>query len=164
MAIRFAEADVREMGRTTRGVKGIVLRAEDEVVGMVVVRRDATLLTLSERGMGKRTRIDEYRTQRRGGIGLINLRITEKTGRVVGVKEVTDSDELIFVTRNGVVNRQLAREIRTIGRATQGVRLVNLDKGDAVVDVARVLADTEDTATLPVAASSETGEASEPAG
>ncbi len=164
MAIRFAEADVREMGRTTRGVKGIVLRAEDEVVGMVVVRRDATLLTLSERGMGKRTRIDEYRTQRRGGIGLINLRITEKTGRVVGVKEVTDSDELIFVTRNGVVNRQLAREIRTIGRATQGVRLVNLDKGDAVVDVARVLADTEDTATLPVAVSSETGEASEPAG
>jgi DNA gyrase subunit A len=178
MAIRFAEADVREMGRTTRGVKGVELRSGDEVVGMVVVRRDATLLTLSQLGMGKRTRIDEYRTQRRGGIGLINLRVSEKTGTVVGVKEVTDSDELIFVTRNGVVNRQqlifvtrngvvnrqLAREIRTIGRATQGVRLVNLDKGDAVVDVARVLADTEDTATLPVAVSSETGEASEPAG
>ncbi len=137
MAIRFAEADVREMGRTTRGVKGVELRSGDEVVGMVVVRRDATLLTLSQLGMGKRTRIDEYRTQRRGGIGLINLRVSEKTGTVVGVKEVTDSDELIFVTRNGVVNRQLAREIRTIGRATQGVRLVNLDKGDAVVDVAR---------------------------
>jgi DNA gyrase subunit A len=164
MAIRFAEADVREMGRTTRGVKGVELRSGDEVVGMVVVRRDATLLTLSQLGMGKRTRIDEYRTQRRGGIGLINLRVSEKTGTVVGVKEVTDSDELIFVTRNGVVNRQLAREIRTIGRATQGVRLVNLDKGDAVVDVARVLADTEDTATLPVAVSSETDEASEPAG
>jgi DNA gyrase subunit A len=164
MAIRFAEADVREMGRTTRGVKGVELRSGDEVVGMVVVRRDATLLTLSQLGMGKRTRIDEYRTQRRGGVGLINLRVSEKTGTVVGVKEVTDSDELIFVTRNGVVNRQLAREIRTIGRATQGVRLVNLDKGDAVVDVARVLADTEDTATLPVAVSSETGEASEPAG
>ena len=167
MAIRFAEADVREMGRTTRGVKGVGLRKGDEVVGMVVVRRDATLLTLSQLGMGKRTRIDEYRSQRRGGVGLINLRVTEKTGRVVGVKEVTDSDELIFVTRNGVVNRQLAREIRTIGRATQGVRLVNLDKGDAVVDVARVLADTEDAATLPVGASGETGEtgeASEPAG
>jgi DNA gyrase subunit A len=164
MAIRFAEADVREMGRTTRGVKGVELRSGDEVVGMVVVRRDATLLTLSQLGMGKRTRIDEYRTQRRGGVGLINLRVSEKTGTVVGVKEVTDSDELIFVTRNGVVNRQLAREIRTIGRATQGVRLVNLDKGDAVVDVARVLADTEDTATLPVAVSSETDEASEPAG
>jgi DNA gyrase subunit A len=167
MAIRFAEADVREMGRTTRGVKGVGLRKGDEVVGMVVVRRDATLLTLSQLGMGKRTRIDEYRTQRRGGVGLINLRVTEKTGRVVGVKEVTDSDELIFVTRNGVVNRQLAREIRTIGRATQGVRLGNLDKGDAVVDVARVLADTEDAATLPVGApgeTGETGEASEPAG
>ncbi len=167
MAIRFAEADVREMGRTTQGVKGIELREGDEVVGMVVVRREATLLTLSERGMGKRTRIDEYRTQRRGGIGLINLRVTEKTGRVVGVKEVTDSDELIFVTRNGVVNRQPAREIRTIGRATQGVRLVNLDAGDAVVDVARVLADAEDSAALPVGApgeTGETGEASEPAG
>ncbi|MEJ2310769.1 MAG: DNA gyrase subunit A [Gemmatimonadales bacterium] len=164
MAIRFAEADVREMGRTTQGVKGIELREGDEVVGMVVVRREATLLTLSERGMGKRTRIDEYRTQRRGGIGLINLRVTEKTGRVVGVKEVTDSDELIFVTRNGVVNRQPAREIRTIGRATQGVRLVNLDEGDAVVDVARVLVDTEDSAALPVGAPGETGEASEPAG
>ncbi len=164
MAIRFAEADVRQMGRTTRGVKGIVLRGEDEVVGMVVVRRDATLLTLSERGMGKRTRIDEYRTQRRGGVGLINLRVSKKTGRVVGVKEVTDSDELIFVTRKGVVNRQPAREIRTIGRATQGVRLVNLDKGDAVVDVARVLEDTEDAVTLPVGATGETGEASEPAG
>ena len=164
MAIRFAEADVRQMGRTTRGVKGIVLRSGDEVVGMVVVRRDATLLTLSERGMGKRTRIDEYRTQRRGGVGLINLRVSEKTGRVVGVKEVTDSDELIFVTRKGVVNRQPAREIRTIGRATQGVRLVNLDKGDAVVDVARVLEDTEDAVTLPVGATGETGEASEPAG
>jgi DNA gyrase subunit A len=156
--------DIIEMGRTTRGVKGVELRSGDEVVGMVVVRRDATLLTLSQLGMGKRTRIDEYRTQRRGGVGLINLRVTEKTGRVVGVKEVTDSDELIFVTRNGVVNRQLAREIRTIGRATQGVRLVNLDKGDAVVDVARVLADTEDAVTLPVGASVETGEASEPTG
>ena len=99
--------------------------------------------------MGKRTRIDEYRTQRRGGKGLINLRITAKTGRVVGVKEVTDQDELILVTRKGVVNRQPAREIRTIGRNTQGVRLVSLDKGDEVVDVARVLDDAVDAAALP---------------
>ena len=162
MAIRFAEKDVREMGRTTRGVKGIDLRADDAVVGMVVVRRDATLLTVSEKGMGKRTRIAEYRTQRRGGIGLINLRVTEKTGDVVGVKEVTDADELILVTRNGVVNRQPAHEIRTIGRATQGVRLVNLDEGDAVVDVARVLAEAGDGTALE-AVGAETGEA-EPAG
>ncbi len=145
-SIRFSESDVREMGRATRGVIGIRLASEDEVVGMVVVRQDATLLTVTDRGMGKRTRIDEYRTQRRGGKGLINLRITAKTGRVVGVKEVTDRDELILVTRKGVVNRQPAREIRTIGRNTQGVRLVNLDKGDKVVDVARVLDDAVDAA------------------
>jgi DNA gyrase subunit A len=163
MAIRFAEKDAREMGRTTQGVKGIVLRGDDEVVGMVVVRRDATLLTISDGGMGKRTRIDEYRTQRRGGVGLINLRVTEKTGRVVGVKEVTDSDELILVTRNGVVNRQPAREIRTIGRATQGVRLVNLDKGDAVVDVARVLVEAGDAPGLEAVAA-DTSEAIQPAG
>jgi len=148
-SIRFSESDVRKMGRATRGVKGINLASEDEVVGMVVVRQDATLLTVTDRGMGKRTRIDEYRTQRRGGKGLINLRITAKTGRVVGVKEVTDQDELILVTRKGVVNRQPAREIRTIGRNTQGVRLVNLDKGDKVVDVARVLDDAVDAAALP---------------
>jgi DNA gyrase subunit A len=163
MAIRFAEKDAREMGRTTQGVKGIVLRGDDEVVGMVVVRRDATLLTVSDGGMGKRTRIDEYRTQRRGGVGLINLRVTEKTGHVVGVKEVTDSDELILVTRNGVVNRQPAREIRTIGRATQGVRLVNLDKGDAVVDVARVLVEAGDAPGLEAVAA-DTSEAIQPAG
>ena len=163
MAIRFAEKDVREMGRTTQGVKGIELRDDDEVVGMVVVRRDATLLTVSHGGMGKRTRIDEYRTQRRGGVGLINLRVTEKTGHVVGVKEVTDADELILVTRNGVVNRQPAREIRTIGRATQGVRLVNLDEGDAVVDVARVLAEGDEAPGLE-AVVADTAEAAEPAG
>ncbi|MEE9471808.1 MAG: DNA gyrase C-terminal beta-propeller domain-containing protein, partial [Gemmatimonadota bacterium] len=148
-SIRFSESDVREMGRATRGVIGIRLASEDEVVGMVVVRQDATLLTVTDRGMGKRTRIDEYRTQRRGGKGLINLRITAKTGRVVGVKEVTEQDELILVTRKGVVNRQPAREIRTIGRNTQGVRLVNLDKGDKVVDVARVLDDAVEAAALP---------------
>ncbi|UCG75588.1 MAG: DNA gyrase subunit A [Gemmatimonadota bacterium] len=160
MAIRFSEDDVREMGRTTQGVKGVDLRADDAVVGMVVVRRAATLLTVSERGMGKRTSIDEYRSQRRGGRGLINLRITEKTGRVVGVKEVTDADALILVTRNGVVNRQPAAEIRTIGRATQGVRLISLDEGDAVVDVARVLGDPEEPE-APQAAVAEAGETAE---
>jgi DNA gyrase subunit A len=138
-AIRFDEEDVRQMGRATQGVRGIKLVAGDEVIGMVVVQRDATLLTVTDRGMGKRSKIDDYRSQRRGGQGLINIKTVEKTGRVVAVKEVTDEDELMLVTRNGVINRQPTREIRVIGRNTQGVRLINLDEGDELVDVARVI-------------------------
>ena len=111
---------------------------------MVIVRRGATLLTVTDRGMGKRTDVDEYRAQHRGGKGLINLRLTGKTGRVVAAKEVTEEDELMLVTRNGVVNRQPAREIRVIGRNTQGVRLVSLDEGDELVDVARVVETEEE--------------------
>ena len=147
MAIRFAEREIRETGRATQGVKGVDLADEDHVVGMVIVRRGATLLTVTDRGMGKRTDVDEYRTQHRGGKGLINLHLTGKTGHVVAVKEVTDQDELMLVTRNGVVNRQHAREIRVIGRNTQGVRLVSLDKGDELVDVARVVERDEDDET-----------------
>ena len=139
MAIRFQEDDVREMGRVAQGVKGIDLEGEDHVVGMVIVRRGGTLLTVSRQGLGKRSDVDEYRVQRRGGKGLINLKLTERTGDVVAVKEVTDDDELMLVTRNGVINRQHAREIRVIGRNTQGVKLVDLDEGDEVVDVARVV-------------------------
>jgi len=139
MAIRFPESDVREMGRATRGVRGIRLSADDRVMGMVVVRREASLLTVTERGMGKRTSVSDYRPQRRGGKGLIDVRITARTGNVVAVKEVTDDDELMFVTAGGVINRQRAAEIRVIGRNTQGVRLVALDEGDQLVDVARVL-------------------------
>ena len=139
-AIRFRESDARPMGRTAAGVRGIRLDEGDEVVGMVVVRRpDATLLVATEHGMGKRSEIGEYRFQNRGGKGVINLKSSKKTGPVVAVKSVTDDDQLMVVTRNGVVNRQNVSEIRVIGRATQGVRLVNLDEGDAVVDVARVI-------------------------
>ena len=111
---------------------------------MVVVRREGTLLTATERGMGKRSDLRDYRVQRRGGKGLINLKTTQKTGRVVAVKEVTDDDELMLVTRHGVINRQSAREIRVIGRNTQGVRLISLDEGDELVDVARVIDETVD--------------------
>jgi DNA gyrase subunit A len=141
MAIRFDEDDVRQMGRATQGVRGIRLGKGDEVIGMVVVQRDATLLTVTDRGMGKRSKIEDYRSQRRGGKGLINLKTVEKTGQVVAVKEVTDEDELMLVTRNGVINRQPTQEIRVIGRNTQGVRLINLDEGDELVDVARVISD-----------------------
>ena len=139
-AIRFRESDARPMGRTAAGVRGIRLDEGDEVVGMVVVRRpDATLLVATEHGMGKRSEIGDYRFQFRGGKGVINLKSSEKTGPVVAVKSVTDDDQLMVVTRKGVVNRQNVSELRVIGRATQGVRLVNLDEGDVVVDVARVI-------------------------
>jgi DNA gyrase subunit A len=166
MAIRFHETDVREMGRPTTGVRGITLEEGDRVIGMVVVRRstaaEATLLVATENGGGKRSRIEDYRLQRRGGKGVINIKISEKTGRVVAIKEVLPDDELVLVTRNGVVNRQRVGEIRVIGRATQGVRLMALDENDLVVDVARLLAeetgDGEAAAEAPQAAAPEGGE------
>ena len=141
-AIRFSEADVRPMGRRTEGVIGIRLGAGDEVVGMVVVRsEEETLLVATERGMGKRSEIDDYRFQQRGGQGVINLKLSRKKDVVVAVKAVRDVDQFMVITRNGVVNRQRADEVRVIGRATKGVRLVNLDEGDQVVDVALVVGD-----------------------
>ena len=140
MAIRFHESDVRAMGRAAFGVRGIKLGSGDRVVGMVVLARsDATLMVVTEGGMGKRTLVEAYRRQHRGGRGVINIKPNARTGKVVAVKSVVDEDELMIITRKGVVNRQAVGEIRAIGRATQGVRLVNLDKGDRVVDVARVV-------------------------
>ncbi|WP_419942720.1 DNA gyrase subunit A [Candidatus Palauibacter sp.] len=139
MAIRFSERDAREMGRPAQGVRGIRLSEGDAVVGMVVARRGGSLLTASELGMGKRSDVDDYRIQKRGGKGLINLKTTARSGLVAAVREVTDGDELMFVTRNGVINRQPAEGIRVIGRNTTGVRLVALDEGDELVDIARLI-------------------------
>jgi DNA gyrase subunit A len=142
MAIRFHEKDARPQGRVTSGVRGIKLSRGDIVVGMVVLARpDTTLLVVTEEGMGKRTDVEAYRFQHRGGKGVINVKTSEKTGKVVAIKSVVDEDELMLITRNGVVNRQRVSEIRAIGRATQGVRLVNLDEGDQLMDVARVIAE-----------------------
>ncbi len=144
-AIRFRESDVRSMGRTAAGVIGIRLSEDDDVVGMVAVRRpEDTLLSVTERGMGKRSRIGDYRLQSRGGLGVNNHRASAKTGPVVAVKAVGDQDQLVFVTRNGVVNRQRASEIRVMGRVTQGVRVVNLDDGDSLVDVALLVGGDDD--------------------
>ncbi|MDE3007293.1 MAG: DNA gyrase subunit A [Gemmatimonadota bacterium] len=143
MAIRFNESDARPMGRATGGVRGLNLRDDDEVVGMVVAREDSTVLVVSEKGLGKRTPISEYRLQKRGGFGVINLKVSEKTGEVVTVRAVSENEQLMIITRKGVVNRQRVEEIRVIGRATQGVRLVSLDDGDVVMDVARVIIDEE---------------------
>ncbi|HXE56962.1 MAG TPA: DNA gyrase subunit A [Gemmatimonadales bacterium] len=143
MSIRFHQSDVREMGRATTGVKGIELEDGDAVIGMVVVRRDATLLCVSEKGYGKRTPLGEYRVQKRGGKGIITFNVTDKTGHIVAMKEVIPADELMMITKHGVIIRVPVDGIRVIGRNTQGVRVMNLDQGDAVVDVARVVKDDE---------------------
>ncbi len=110
---------------------------------MVVVKPGTTLLVVTEKGMGKRTDIDAYRLQRRGGKGVINVRTSDKAGKVVAIKQVLPGDELMVITRNGVVNRQSVDGIRVIGRNTQGVRLINLDPKDVVMDVAKVVREEE---------------------
>jgi len=143
MSIRFHEKDVREMGRTATGVKGIALDKKDRVIDMVVVRRQSTLLTLTERGMGKRSELDEYRVQHRGGRGIITLQHTDKTGDMVALKEVLPDDELMMITKKGIMIRVPVDGIRISGRNTQGVRIMNLTPGDLVVDVARVVKEEE---------------------
>ncbi len=143
LSIRFHEADVREMGRDTTGVKGIELGADDEVIGMVVIKREANLLVVTEKGMGKCSPIDEYRVQRRGGKGIITVHRTEKTGDAVSIKEVLPDDELMLITKQGVAIRMPVKGIRVSGRNTQGVKLVNLDANDLVMDVARVVPEDE---------------------
>lgn len=157
-AIRFPERHVREMGRATTGVRGILLEEGDYVVGMVVVNRANHLLVVTETGLGKRTEVDDYRLQARGGKGVINIKMTERTGHVVAIKDVHPGDELVLITRNGIVNRQSVESIRVIGRNTQGVKLINLDQGDSVMDVARVA--NEDEEPRPIAAG-EDGEGQE---
>jgi len=144
MSIRFGEKDVRSMGRATTGVRGIQLSGDDRVIGMVVIRRDATLLVVSEKGLGKRSELADYRVQKRGGKGIITLKRTEKTGAVVALKEVLPDDELMLVTRHGVIIRLPVEGIRVIGRNTQGVKVMNLDPGDTVMDVARVVKEDEE--------------------
>jgi DNA gyrase subunit A len=138
MAIRFPEDDTRPMGRTAFGVRGIQLREGDEVVAMEVVKPGGTLLTVTELGYAKQTALDEYRVQGRGGYGLKNLEITDKNGHVVGIAQVHDDEELLVITEQGKILRTPANDIRTIGRATQGVRLMDLEGDDKIVSVALV--------------------------
>ncbi len=142
MAIRFVETDVRPMGRTAFGVRGITLRGGDEVVAMEVVRRGGTLLTVTENGYGKRTEIDEYRLQSRGGVGIINIQTSDRNGRVVGVAYVAGGDELMLISQQGKVIRMSTDGIRVIGRATQGVRLIETEENDKVVSIARLEEDS----------------------
>ena len=143
MSIRFHEKDVRDMGRTATGVKGIELDKKDQVIDMVVVRRKSTLLTVTEKGMGKRSELDEYRVQHRGGRGIITLKRAEKTGDIVALKEVLPGDELMMITKKGIMIRVPVEGIRISGRNTQGVKIMNLTAADLVVDVARVVKEDE---------------------
>jgi len=142
LAIRFREDEVRPMGRTAAGVRGIRLGKKDKVVGMVTLRRnDTTILVATERGYGKRSEAEEYRVSHRGGKGIITVKVSDKTGPMVTIREVTDTDDVVVVTTNGMVIRQNAKDIRVAGRNTQGVRLIRLEEGDDVADVAVVVAE-----------------------
>ncbi len=142
-SIRFNERGVRDMGRSAAGVKGITLRSGDQVIGMVVVKREDTLLTISEKGMGKRSNVSDYRTQSRGGKGIIAMKVNEKTGHLVAVLEVVDNEDIILITEKGVVIRQHIGKISVIGRNTQGVKLIRLDKNDKIGDVAKIVLGNE---------------------
>lgn len=146
-AIRFKETDVREMGRNTRGVRGISLENDkDEVVDMVVVHNvnEATVLAVSEKGYGKRSLVTDYREQSRGGKGVITLKRTPKTGDLIGLKEVSDKDDLMIITHKGKIIRMHVKDIRSMGRNTQGVRIMRLGDSDQIAAVTKVVKDDED--------------------
>ncbi|MBN1781996.1 DNA gyrase subunit A [bacterium] len=143
LAIRFHETDVRPMGRTAAGVKGINLGKDDQVVGMVVVRRDGTLMVVTNKGYGKRSAIGDYRITRRGGKGIITMKTSDKIGLMIAIMDVLDSDDLLMITAKGLVIRQQIDKIKVLGRNTQGVRLIRLGDDDEVADVARVVRDDD---------------------
>ena len=144
VAIRFRESDVRPTGRTSTGVKGIALKKGDEVVDMAILEEDASLLTVCEHGYGKRTDFGEYRLQGRGGMGIINIRTTKRNGKVVAVRGVPHGSEIMVITEQGRVVRIPADQISSIGRNTQGVRVIKCDEGDSVSSVVAVMAEEED--------------------
>ena len=144
MAIRFSEKEARDMGRNTQGVRGIRLKKGDAVIGMSIVNDRATLLTICENGHGKRTDFDEYRLQGRGGQGIINIRTSERNGPVVALMTVRDGDDLVMITEKGMMQRIAVKDLRAIGRATQGVRIIRLNEGDRLQAVAQVAPEDED--------------------
>jgi DNA gyrase subunit A len=148
LSIRFSETDVREIGRTGKGVIGIRLDKGNEVVAMEIVRDDSTILTVTEKGYGKRSTLEDYRSQGRGGKGIFTLKITEKNGRVTGMAQVSEDDEIILITSNGKVLRIRARDISVQGRNTQGVRLFDIGADDKVVSFAKLVEREEEKTPL----------------
>jgi DNA gyrase subunit A len=139
-AVHFSEEDVRPMGRTASGVRGVTLEADaDKVVGMVcITSEDVNLLVVSEKGYGKRSSIQDYRITRRGGKGVKTINVTDKTGRLVAIKQVTDQDDLMIINKSGISIRIRVEELRVMGRATQGVRLIKLNDDDAISSVEKI--------------------------
>ena len=137
-AVRFEESKIRRMGRSAIGVRGMKLGSEDRIVGMVVAEESNKLLTVCENGFGKRTPISDYRLTNRGGKGVINIKTSERNGRVVGVASVADDDEIVFISRNGIMIRTLSSKISSVGRNTQGVRIMRV-RDDSVVACAKVV-------------------------
>jgi DNA gyrase subunit A len=135
-AVRFHESAARELGRNTRGVRGIKLRGTDRVISMIIVDESQQVLTVTENGFGKRTPVTDYRKTNRGGSGIINIKKSERNGAVVGLKGVTDDFDIMLITKNGIIIRCDITKISVVGRNTQGVRLINLEEGDKVVDIA----------------------------
>ncbi|MEI6090992.1 MAG: DNA gyrase subunit A [bacterium] len=145
LACRFRETDVRPMGRTAAGVRGISLANDDAVISMIVIdRSDTQVIVVGEKGYGKRTKYEDFRLTKRGAKGVISMNITNKTGNIIGLLSTTDTEDLVVMTTNGILIRQAVEDIRTIGRNTQGVRLIRLDDGDTIADITTVTRETED--------------------
>ena len=142
-AIRFNEKDVREMGRTATGVRGVNLSKGDIVVGLLVIKRQGTVLVVTEKGYGKRSDINDYRITHRGGKGVITVKTSDKVGRMISLMEVMDNDELVIISTKGMVIRQSVKQIRVMGRNTQGVRVIRLNEGDEIADIAKVIPDDD---------------------
>ncbi|OGU55679.1 MAG: DNA gyrase subunit A, partial [Ignavibacteria bacterium RBG_13_36_8] len=144
LAIRFHEKDVRNMGRTAAGVRGVSLGKGDRVIGCIAVKRDSTLMVVTDKGYGKRSKLKDYRVTRRGGKGVITIKASQKNGKLLSILEADDRDELVIISNKGMVIRQSVKDIRVMGRATQGVRLIRLNKGDTIADVARVIPEDDE--------------------
>jgi DNA gyrase subunit A len=161
-AIRFSEKDARPMGRATRGVRGISLRKGDRVVGMEVLEEEGEILSMAEGAVGKRTPVSQYRLQSRGGKGIINLKVSAKTGEVIGAKQVRPDDGMILITQEGKIIRINVEGVRVSSRSTQGVKLMNLDASDRLVAVAKLAERAEDDG-IEAAETVESAAAEEPA-
>lgn len=145
MAIRFSEKDVRDMGRTATGVRGINLGKGDVVVGLIVLSRASTVLVVTDKGYGKRSDLEDYRLTHRGGKGIITIKTSDKNGKMIAMREVNDNDELVIMTEGGMIIRQSVKDLRVMGRNTQGVRLIRLSEDDSIADIARVVSEDDDS-------------------
>ncbi len=149
-AIRFHENDVRDMGRTATGVRGVRLSKDDKVVGLLIIKRNDSILVVTEKGFGKRSDINDYRITKRGGKGVITVKTSDKVGKMISLMDVVDGDELVIISSKGMVIRQSVKDIRVMGRNTQGVRVIRLSEGDMIADIAKVVPDEDSVDINPV--------------